>query len=71
MLDATETADWLDNGNLMFVDVVKRVGQIQVDALQEAAKWCCLNGSDTKIPEVEEIRQRILKAADEIEKATK
>ena len=35
-------------------------------AYRDSAKWCCLKGYDTKIPQVEEIRQKILAEADKL-----
>lgn len=39
------------------------------DAYRNAAKWCCLNGYDTKFPQVEEIRQKLLAQADNLRKS--
>lgn len=48
------------------VDVEKRAAVAEVQGMREGAKWCCLSGYDRKFPEVEEIRQKILQAADKL-----
>ena len=46
------------------------IRMIQTDALQEAAKWGCLNGYDHKIPEVKEIQEKILGSMDALDKSS-
>ena len=55
----------MDDTEKLTRDICINVGRIK--GLRDAAKWCCLNGYDRKFPEVEEIRQKILAAADAIE----